>query len=64
MIASGFAQNGAKVYIASRKEAQLKEVSDVRAFRMYNHSPPDNRQRKSSTEVQRFRFNILSLISA
>ena len=26
MIASGFAQNGAKVYIAARKEAQLKEV--------------------------------------
>jgi NAD(P)-dependent dehydrogenase (short-subunit alcohol dehydrogenase family) len=26
MIASGFAQNGAKVYIASRKESQLKEA--------------------------------------
>jgi len=26
MIASGFAQNGAKVYIAARKENQLKEV--------------------------------------
>jgi NADP-dependent 3-hydroxy acid dehydrogenase YdfG len=29
MIADGFAQNGAKVYIASRKEEQLKEVSDI-----------------------------------
>jgi len=27
MIASGFAQNGAKVYIAARKEAQLKETA-------------------------------------
>ena len=27
MIASGFAQNGAKVYIAARKEAQLKEAA-------------------------------------
>lgn len=26
MIASGFAQNGAKVYIAARTEAELKEV--------------------------------------
>jgi NADP-dependent 3-hydroxy acid dehydrogenase YdfG len=26
MIATAFVQNGAKVYIASRKEAQLKEV--------------------------------------
>uniref|UniRef100_A0A0W0G4I2 NAD(P)-binding protein n=1 Tax=Moniliophthora roreri TaxID=221103 RepID=A0A0W0G4I2_MONRR len=26
MIAGGFAQNGAKVYIASRKESQLKEA--------------------------------------
>jgi NADP-dependent 3-hydroxy acid dehydrogenase YdfG len=26
MIATGFAQNGAKVYIAARKENQLKEV--------------------------------------
>ncbi|KAF8352188.1 rhamnolipids biosynthesis 3-oxoacyl-reductase [Amanita rubescens] len=28
MIANGFAQNGAKVYIASRKEAQLKEAAE------------------------------------
>jgi len=28
MIASAYVQNGAKVYIASRKEAQLKEVSE------------------------------------
>ena len=28
MIATGFAQNGAKVYIAARKEDQLKEVRD------------------------------------
>jgi len=28
MIAAGFAQNGAKVYIAARKEAQLKEAVD------------------------------------
>jgi NAD(P)-dependent dehydrogenase (short-subunit alcohol dehydrogenase family) len=28
MIATAYAQNGAKVYIASRKEEQLKEVSD------------------------------------
>lgn len=27
MIASAFVQNGAKVYIVSRKEAQLKTVS-------------------------------------
>lgn len=27
MIADGLAQNGAKVYIASRKEAQLRQVS-------------------------------------
>ena len=27
MIASAYVQNGAKVYIASRKEKQLKEVS-------------------------------------
>ena len=27
MIASAYVQNGAKVYIASRKEQQLKEVS-------------------------------------
>ena len=33
MIADGFAQNGAKVYIASRKEEQLKEVSDVCTIR-------------------------------
>ena len=33
MIADGFAQNGAKVYIASRKEEQLKEVSDICAVR-------------------------------
>ncbi|KAF9032997.1 hypothetical protein BJ165DRAFT_1516496 [Panaeolus papilionaceus] len=26
MMATGFAQNGAKVYIAARKEDQLKEV--------------------------------------
>ena len=26
MMATGFAQNGAKVYIAARKEQQLKEV--------------------------------------
>jgi short-subunit dehydrogenase involved in D-alanine esterification of teichoic acids len=26
MIAAGFAQNGATVYIAARKESQLKEV--------------------------------------
>lgn len=26
MMATGFAQNGAKVYIAARKESQLKEV--------------------------------------
>ena len=26
MMALGFAQNGAKVYIAARKEGQLKEV--------------------------------------
>lgn len=30
MIASAFAQNGAKVYIASRKEKQLKEVGAQR----------------------------------
>ena len=29
MIAAGFAQNGAKVYIAARKERQLKEVSSL-----------------------------------
>ncbi|TCD63653.1 hypothetical protein EIP91_005133 [Steccherinum ochraceum] len=29
MIAAAFVQNGAKVYIASRKEKQLKEVSDA-----------------------------------
>ncbi|KAJ3488130.1 hypothetical protein NLI96_g3065 [Meripilus lineatus] len=29
MIASAFVQNGAKVYIASRKEKQLKEVSEA-----------------------------------
>ncbi|KAF8589674.1 NAD-P-binding protein [Ramaria rubella] len=29
MIATAFVQNGAKVYIASRKESQLKEVSDA-----------------------------------
>jgi len=28
MIATAYVQNGAKVYIASRKEKQLKEVSD------------------------------------
>jgi hypothetical protein len=28
MIATGFAQNGAKVYIAARKENQLEEVRD------------------------------------
>jgi len=28
MIAAGFAQNGAKVYIAARKEAQLKEAAE------------------------------------
>jgi len=27
MMAAGFAQNGCKVYIASRKEKQLQEVS-------------------------------------
>ena len=31
MIATGFAQNGAKVYIAARKENQLKEVR----YRLY-----------------------------
>lgn len=29
MIASAYVQNGAKVYIASRKEKQLKEVTFV-----------------------------------
>ena len=29
MIATGFAQNGAKVYIAARKENQLKEVRTI-----------------------------------
>jgi short-subunit dehydrogenase involved in D-alanine esterification of teichoic acids len=29
MMASAYVQNGAKVYIASRKEEQLKEVSRV-----------------------------------
>ena len=29
MIAAGFAQNGAKVYIAARKERQLKDVSSL-----------------------------------
>jgi short-subunit dehydrogenase involved in D-alanine esterification of teichoic acids len=29
MIASAYVQNGAKVYIASRKEEQLKEVGRV-----------------------------------
>jgi NADP-dependent 3-hydroxy acid dehydrogenase YdfG len=29
MIASAYVQNGAKVYIASRKEEQLKEVSQA-----------------------------------
>ena len=29
MMASGFAQNGAKVYIAARKEKQLQEVRAV-----------------------------------
>lgn len=28
MIAAGLAQNGAKVYIAARKEKQLKEAAD------------------------------------
>lgn len=32
MIAAGFAQNGAKVYIAARKEAQLKEVCPLTVF--------------------------------
>jgi NADP-dependent 3-hydroxy acid dehydrogenase YdfG len=31
MIASALVQNGAKVYIASRKEKQLKEVHDFSA---------------------------------
>ena len=30
MIASAYVQNGAKVYIASRKEKQLKEVNILR----------------------------------
>ena len=30
MMALGFAQNGAKVYIAARKEGQLKEVCAMR----------------------------------
>lgn len=29
MFASAYVQNGAKVYIASRKEKQLKEVADA-----------------------------------
>ena len=33
MIAAGFAQNGAKVYIAARKEGQLKEVRSLRNTR-------------------------------
>ena len=32
MIATGFAQNGAKVYIAARKENQLKEVRYYELF--------------------------------
>jgi NADP-dependent 3-hydroxy acid dehydrogenase YdfG len=32
MMASGFAQNGAKVYIAARKENQLKEVRESLTF--------------------------------
>ncbi len=32
MIASAYVQNGAKVYIASRKEEQLKEVGRVHAW--------------------------------
>jgi short-subunit dehydrogenase len=32
MIATGFAQNGADVYIASRKEKQLQEVRSPHAL--------------------------------
>lgn len=32
MMAAGFVRNGAKVYIAARKEAQLKEVRRVSAL--------------------------------
>lgn len=34
MIATGFAQNGAQVYIASRKEKQLQEVCAFRILQM------------------------------
>jgi NADP-dependent 3-hydroxy acid dehydrogenase YdfG len=38
MIAAGFAHNGAKVYIAARKESQLKEVYIQSS---YCHTPLD-----------------------
>ena len=37
MIASAYVQNGAKVYIASRKEAQLKEVGRVAHMPSHSH---------------------------
>lgn len=41
MIATGFAQNGAKVYIAARKENQLKEVRACReSYIDLAHAPP------------------------
>ena len=39
MIASAYVQNGAKVYIASRKEEQLKEVGRVAHMPSHSHQP-------------------------
>ncbi len=43
MIASAYMQNGAKVYIASRKEEQLKEVGrpQPRSYLAFHSHRPD-----------------------
>ena len=51
MIASAYVQNGAKVYIASRKEEQLKEVG--RVARLYLVLHPHSPRIKVSEELNK-----------
>jgi len=64
MIASGFAQNGAKVYIAARKEAQLKEVGFHSFFPLYSSYIEMVHFEKAADELNRMRPGSVHYIVA